>query len=101
MHSQQAQTSELGGHVPGKLGAFEPDLDAGKDPIADPVPGRISDHALLVGEQRLDVQEVHRLGLGPFALPVGSARCRGLAGLGTLLPRFGLRLRHSIHSIRA
>src|SRR5436305_1388820 len=61
LHPEEPQLPELLGELArGELAALVPVVDVGKDPVGDPLTGEPSDLPLLVGEQRIDVDQVER-----------------------------------------
>ena len=78
VHSEQAESRQLGNQVEGKLAAFEPLADVRLDLLGDELAHGVADRPLLVGEQRVDREEVER---------VDRARRNALRGHAVMLSR--------------
>ena len=88
VHAEEAEARQLLVDLARELAALEPLLDAGHHPFLDELSDGVPDHPLLVGQERVELEEVRRFG-------------RRLAARLRFDPCFGFGLRHRRHFIRA
>ena len=62
MHPEEAQLADLLGELARQDPLLEPLADLRQDPLAHPGPNGVADRLLLVAEERVDRQEVERIG---------------------------------------
>jgi hypothetical protein len=63
VHAEQAEAAELLRELPRQDRLLEPVADLGEDPLADELPHRVADRALLVVEEGVECEEVARVEL--------------------------------------